>query len=89
LLCGDSKMPKPVPGRISIPITMTIEPELLSVIDESAKKLGMSRSEFVTTFLEITLESQTPVINFAAALGSAYRKLWPRYKVSAKDFKTA
>ena len=68
-------------GRVSVPVTMSLEPQVLEMIDDSARKMGMNRSEFVAAFLEITLESQTPVINFAAELGHVYRKLWPKYKL--------
>lgn len=65
------------------PITMSMDKDLVAKIDAMAVKCGMSRSEFIATFMEITLDSQIPVINFGIELGRIARVIWPKSKLKS------
>ncbi len=60
-----------------VPVTMTLDKEFLEKLDAVAKKCGMNRSQFIEAFLEVTLESETPYINFVVELKQIAKFIWP------------
>jgi len=67
-------------------VLLSIDRELLDRVDEMAELVNMDRSEFICAFLDITMESQKPVIHFGKALGKLKAAaLWPKfYRVSVR-----
>ena len=67
-------------------VLLSIEPDLLARVDEMAEVVNMDRSEFITAFLEITLESEKPLIHFGKFLGDLKAAaIWPKaYRVKEK-----
>jgi metal-responsive CopG/Arc/MetJ family transcriptional regulator len=61
-----------------IPVNLSLEKNLVERIDRVAKRCGMDRSEFIANFMEITLESQEPVIDFGVQLGRVSKFIWPK-----------
>jgi metal-responsive CopG/Arc/MetJ family transcriptional regulator len=61
-------------------VEITLPNELLKKVDANAKKCGMSRVKFIETFMEITLESSHPEIDFGIALGRLAKFIWPKSK---------
>lgn len=63
---------------------MTLDPEFVNKVDAVADKCGMSRSQFIETFLEITLDSETPTINFAVEIKQIAKWIWPDKKTKTR-----
>jgi metal-responsive CopG/Arc/MetJ family transcriptional regulator len=59
------------------PVNLSLDLDLVKRIDRVAAKCGMTRSEFIANFMEITLESQEPVIDFGIQLGRVSKFIWP------------
>ena len=72
------------PNRKRIQVCLTLDPDFVEKLDEIAGRCRMTRSEFIETFLEITLESQTPIINFAVEMKHIAKWVWPEKKTKAK-----
>lgn len=60
-------------------LSIYVKPEIMKEVDRLAKIAGLSRSQFIETVLEITIENETPLINFSLRLGRVARKLWPKW----------
>lgn len=70
-----------VAKKPKVKVMLSLEPEVVERIDVVAQRCKMDRSEFIATFMDISLESQEPFIDFAVALGRVKAKLvWPRWK---------
>jgi hypothetical protein len=44
----------------------------------------MNRSQFIEAFLEVTLDSETPTINFAVELKQLAKSIWPEKKTKTR-----
>lgn len=66
---------------------MYLEKELVAKIDRLAVKCKMNRSQFIAAFIEVTIESETPYIDFAVEMKRVARAIWPEKK--SKVAKTA
>ena len=53
--------------------------EKVAQIDKLRSLCGMNRSEFCATCLEITLETEEPLISFTLKFGKFAKKLWPEW----------
>lgn len=58
-------------------IQVVIDAKVLKRIDVCAAKCGMNRSQFIETFMEVTLESEEPVIDFVLELKHIAKFIWP------------
>ena len=58
-------------------VKIYVAPDLLKEVDRLCDLGGMSRTEFVETLLEVTVETEGPLIDFSLRLGRAAKKIWP------------
>ena len=67
-------------------VLVSFDPDLLARIDEMADKLNMERCDFIAAFMEITLDSEKPLIHFGKFLGDLKAAaIWPKaYQVREK-----
>ena len=66
-------------------VLVSMEVKLVQRLDVLAEKVGMSRSKFIETFMETTVDSEEPVINFAVKIGKLRSALlWPAWKKRLK-----
>ena len=68
-------------GEDKQPVTMFLNRKLVKRIDGWAKKMELSRADFCEELVEITAESDGPIIDFSLELGRVARVIWPRKKV--------
>lgn len=67
-----------------VPVSVTLDQEFLKKLDDVAQRCGMNRSQFIEAFLEVTLESETPTINFAVELKQLAKSIWPEKKTKTR-----
>lgn len=72
-------MPREIEKEKFAQLSIYVKPEILKEVDRLAKIAGVSRSQFIETVLDITLENETPLIDFSLRLGRIARKLWPKW----------